>query len=73
MSSPEAILGKYRNTVAALAKENLLWAIFIDEFISNIYEIAEEKWYLRRIWIFSEIDQYERKCICIKNPSHQTL
>ena len=31
LSSPETILGKYRNTVAALAKENLLGAIFIDE------------------------------------------
>ena len=27
-------------------------------------EIAEE----RGIWIFSEIYQYERKCICKKNP-----
>ena len=27
-------------------------------------EIAKEKKYLRGIWIFSEIDQYERKCIC---------
>ena len=24
------------------------------------------KKYLRGIWIFSEIDQYERKCICKK-------
>ena len=31
LSSPETILGKYRNTVAALAMENLLGAIFIDE------------------------------------------
>ena len=30
LSSPETVLGKYRNTVAALAKENLLGAIFID-------------------------------------------
>ena len=35
-------------------------------------EIAEEKKYLRGIWIFSEIDQYKRK-VYAKNPSHQTL
>ena len=31
---------------------------------SSTDEIAEEKKYLRGIKIFSEIDQYERKCIC---------
>ena len=31
LSSPETILGKYRNTVAALAKENLLGAILLVE------------------------------------------
>ena len=31
-------------------------------------EIAEEKKYLRGIWIFSEIDQYERKRICKPPP-----
>ena len=33
-------------------------------------EIAEEKKYLRGIWIFSEIDQYERKCVCKKKQTH---
>ena len=31
LSSPETFLGKYRNAVAVLAKENLLGATFIDE------------------------------------------
>ena len=31
LSSPETILGKYRNTFAALAKENLLGAICVDD------------------------------------------
>ena len=31
LSSPETILGKYKNTFAALAKENLLGAISIDD------------------------------------------
>ena len=31
LSSPETILGKVRNTVAALAKENLLGVIYINE------------------------------------------
>ena len=40
---------------------------------SNISdEIAEEKKYMRGIWIVSEIDQCKRTCI-LKKPSHQTL
>ena len=32
----------------------------------NLCWLAEEKKYLRGIWIFSKIDQYEQKCIYAK-------
>ena len=39
---------------------------------SHRLEIAEEKKVFERNMDISEIDQYERKCICEKKTSHQT-
>ena len=41
---------------------NLCW-------LKHLWDSRWEKKYLRGIWLFSEIDQYERKCICKKISS----